>query len=301
METGACEYGNTRNRKITRKAVLGCLGKYGLKQVFSLANYQLAFIHSSYTFNECGIAEGTPTPKGVLPLCSRSNERLEFLGDGVLELVTKNYLYERFPDEAEGFMTEKKIALVKNEHIGRLAVLLGLPKWYVMSMSAEEKGVRSNVKKLGCLFEALIGAIFVDNGGGGKGYNVTETVIRRIYERQVDWQRLVTTDDNFKNMLQVRIQKVFKTTPDYVELSHNRETGYEMGVYLSLGRPIYLWDVSEAVPFTRYGSLENISESVKPGTEVLIHLGLGRSKMKKKAEQEACQTALQRIGFGGGK
>lgn len=297
MDKADCDIYNSRNKKLSCRTILSFLGRYGLSRVNNLATYQLAFIHSSYTLAEWDIKRGSPTPRGEIPLCQSSNERLEFLGDGVLELVTKNYLYERFPEEDEGFMTEKKIALVKNDHIGKLAVILGLPKWYIMSTSTEEKGARNNIKKLGCLFEALIGAIFIDNGAGGTGYKVAEKVIRNIYERNVDWQRLVTTDDNYKNMLQVRIQKVFKTTPDYVELSHTRDDGYEMGVYLSLGRPIYLWDVSEAVPFTRYGSLENISKSVKPGSEVLICLGQGQSRAKKKAEQDACQVALQRIGF----
>ena len=74
-----------------------------------------------------------------MKLKTKSNERLEFLGDGVLECITKYYLYRRFPKENEGFMTEKKIALVKNEHIGKLAYEMGLNKWYIMSANAEEK------------------------------------------------------------------------------------------------------------------------------------------------------------------
>ena len=60
-------------------------------------------------------------PANCMKLRTKSNERLEFLGDGILEAITKYYLYKRFPKADEGFMTEKKIALVKNEHIGKLA------------------------------------------------------------------------------------------------------------------------------------------------------------------------------------
>ena len=91
-----------------------------------------------------------------LPLKTKSNERLEFLGDGVLELITKYYLYRRFPKENEGFMTEKKIALVKNESIGKMAYEMGLNNWYIISKNAEEKKTRTNLKKLGCLFEAFL-------------------------------------------------------------------------------------------------------------------------------------------------
>ena len=59
-------------------------------------------------------------------------------------------------------MNQKKIALVKNEHIGKLAYEIGLQKYFIISRHAEEKNIRNNLKKLGCLFEAFIGAIFLD-------------------------------------------------------------------------------------------------------------------------------------------
>ena len=97
-----------------------------------------------------------------MPLRQKSNERLEFLGDGVLECITKYYLYKRFSKENEGFMTEKKIALVKNESIGKMAYEMGLHNWFILSKNAETKQIRINHKKLGCLFESFIGAMFLD-------------------------------------------------------------------------------------------------------------------------------------------
>ena len=87
-----------------------------------------------------------PKPRDCLPLNSKSNERLEFVGDGVLECITKYVLYKRFPKENEGFMTEKKIALVKNESIGRMAYEMGLHEWLIMSKNAEQKQTRTNLK-----------------------------------------------------------------------------------------------------------------------------------------------------------
>ena len=78
-------------------------------------------------------------PDECLSLKTKSNERLEFLGDGVLELITKYYLYRRFPKENEGFMTEKKIALVKNESIGKMAYEMGLNHWYVSLQKMQKK------------------------------------------------------------------------------------------------------------------------------------------------------------------
>ena len=138
------------------------------------------------------------------------DERLEFLGDGVLECITKYYLYRRFPKENEGFMTEKKIAIVKNETIGRLALEMGLHKWYIISSNAEEKKTRTNLKKLGCLFEAFLGALFLDfnkidikDEDGwfkntfvtGPGFQMAQIFVETIFDKHVDWMTLLQNDD----------------------------------------------------------------------------------------------------------
>ncbi len=286
---------NKRNRIIPSAVINAILKAYGVKSKRSALLYRRALTHSSYTHEGIGDSESLPKPMDSdIPLADISNERLEFLGDGVLELVTKNYLYERFPGEDEGFMTEKKISLVKNEHIGKLALAIGLNKWYILSVSAEEKNTRNSLKKLGCLFEAWLGAIFLDHGGNGSGYAAAANFIRSVFEKHVDWHRLLTTDDNYKNILQVRIQKMFKTTLNYVQLSHSKENGYNMAVLLALGKSIHHWDLSQAIPITRYGGLSQIKDSDGP---VLVHLAQSSHRVKKKAEQNACLIALQRIGF----
>ena len=148
-------------------------------------------------------------------------------------------------------MTEKKIALVKNEAIGKLAYEMGLNKWYIMSKNAEEKKTRTNLKKLGCLFEAFLGALFLDFNKikisdeekwfntlfvTGPGFQMAQIFIERVFEEHVNWLELLRTDDNYKNILQVKIQKIFKTTPIYKEISEESEEGYHMGVYLCLGQ-----------------------------------------------------------------
>ena len=119
---------NNLNKEITLNEVQNILTRYGLPgKVENLHLYQRAFVHRSYTKrpqlenkqNDITIVD---CPEGTMNLKTKSNERLEFLGDGVLECITKYYLYKRFPKENEGFMTEKKIALVKNEAIGKLAM-----------------------------------------------------------------------------------------------------------------------------------------------------------------------------------
>ena len=146
---------NPFNKEISQKEIETLLKKYGINtQIFNFNLYKRSFVHKSYVKRPHLENVGNniiieKKPHDCLPLRTKSNERLEFLGDGVLELITKYYLYRRFPKENEGFMTEKKIALVKNEAIGKLAYEMGLNKWYILSKNAEEKKTRTNLKKLG--------------------------------------------------------------------------------------------------------------------------------------------------------
>ncbi len=144
---------NNVNREITQNEIVGLLNQYNIfVNPFNIKIYQRAFVHRSYTKrptleNNASKIILASQPEDCLPLKTKSNERLEFLGDGILEAITKYYLYKRFPKADEGFMTEKKIALVKNEHIGKLAYDIGLQKWFILSRHAEEKKTRTNLKK----------------------------------------------------------------------------------------------------------------------------------------------------------
>ena len=303
---------NPLNVKITLSEVQSILSKYNLPPVVrNLEVYQRAFVHRSYTKRpQYENVEQNITiverPSDCLPLSSKSNERLEFLGDGILECITKLYLYKRFPKENEGFMTEKKIAIVKNEAIGRIALEMGLHKWLIISKHAEEKKIRTNLKKLGCLFESFIGALFLnfethsplaeDNcEDESPGFKMAKKFINRIFETHIDWVALIQNDDNYKNILQVKIQKEFKVTPHYLEIEHDPELGYKMGVYLCLGQPIYHLTHADSVDISFFKTFKSIHDYVESNTKVLIYMGEGQHKIKRKAEQVACNEAINSI------
>ena len=238
---------NSNNKEVSYNFLKSILTKYGVPDtVHNINLYRRAFVHKSYVKRpaleneELGVII-CDKPEDCIPLKTKSNERLEFLGDGVLECITKYYLYRRFPKENEGFMTEKKIAIVKNEHIGKLAYEMGLHNWYILSNHAEEKGIRTNFKKLGCLFESFLGALFLDFNKidindedlwfkdvfvTGPGFQIAQIFVENILEKHVDWMNLIQNDDNYKNILQVKVQKAFKTTPTYLIISEDEEEGY---------------------------------------------------------------------------
>ena len=305
---------NSLNVKITLSEVQSILSKYGLPStVDNIALYERAFVHRSYTKrpNFENIQQNitiVEKPSDCMPLSSKSNERLEFLGDGVLECVTKYLLYRRFPKADEGFMTEKKIAIVKNEAIGKIALEMGLHKWLIISKHAEEKKIRTNLKKLGCLFESFIGALFLDFNKvvvkddenwfqnmfvTGPGFQMAQKFIENVFEKHIDWVSLIQNDDNYKNILQVKIQKEFKVTPHYLEIEHDIEFGYKMGVYICLGQAIHNVSHKDAVDFSFFKNFKAVQDFILENNKVLIFMGEGQHKIKRKAEQIACNEALK--------
>ena len=304
---------NNLNVEITLSEVQSILTKYGVPPIVNnLVLYKRAFIHRSYTKRpgfenlqqNITIVE---KPPDCIKLSTKSNERLEFLGDGILELITKYYLYRRFPKENEGFMTEKKIAIVKNEAIGKIAMEMHLNKWLVLSKHAEEKKIRTNLKKLGCLFEAFLGALFLDfnkinikDDDGwfknifvtGPGFQIAQKFVENIFETHIDWISLIQNDDNYKNILQVKIQKEFKVTPHYLEISHDPEVGYKMGVYLCLGQQVHNLNYNNAININQIKTFKQIHEYVNANSKIFLFMGEGQHKIKRKAEQLACNEAL---------
>jgi dsRNA-specific ribonuclease len=306
---------NPLNKEIQQDDIEAILRNYGIfLPITNIKLYRRAFINKSYLRrpeieNQQNNIVIVPKPPDCMPLHTKSNERLEFVGDGVLELIAKWVLYQRFPKENEGFMTEKKIALVKNEAIGKLAYEMGLHKWVVLSKHAEGKDTRMNLKKLGCVFEAFLGAIFLDYNKlqikdemrlfdnmflSGPGFQMAQIFVENVFERHVDWMALIRNDDNFKNILQVKIQKEFKTTPEYMEVSEqNAETGYHMGVYLCLGQPIFGLMHHHSIPYTKFANFEEVHQYMSVNSKAFIFLGEGKHKIKKKAEQIACESAIK--------
>ena len=302
---------NPINKEITLIELQTILRSYGLPTtVHNIEYYKLAFVHRSYTIGNIEDAS-FERPNNCVELKPKSNERLEFLGDGILEAIIKFYLYKRFPNENEGFMTEKKIALVKNEAIGKLAYEMGLHNWIVLSKHAEGKQIRTNLKKLGCLFESFIGALFLDfnrisvtDEDGwfknlfitGPGFQMVQVFVESIFEKHVDWMHLIRNDDNYKNILQVKIQKEFKVTPDYLEIAEqDPETGYRMGVFLCLGQYIHNVTPNNALPISQFQKYNDIHQYMSVNGKIFVFLGEGVHKIKKKAEQIACEDAIKQL------
>lgn len=127
-----------------------------------------AFTHKSY-INE-------NRDKGL-----KHNERLEFLGDAVLELAATNHLFLSYPDFDEGKMTSFRSALVKGKHLAEVSDELGLGEYLFLSKGEEKSGGRSKKYILANVMEALIGAIYLD-----QGYETAEKFISSFILNRLD-------------------------------------------------------------------------------------------------------------------
>ena len=115
------------------------------------ALYERALVHGSFT------NEHPEAPIG-------SNERLEYLGDAVVSLVVSEALYERHPEEDEGALTARRAALVSTQALARVAGRLGLGELIVLGQGAERTGERGRASVLAATFEAVVAAVYLDQG-----------------------------------------------------------------------------------------------------------------------------------------
>ena len=132
----------------------------------------------------------------LYPELSKSNERLEFLGDSVLSMIVANHLFEIFTNEEEGFLTKTRAALVNREHLYLIAQEIGLNKIILYN----EKYLRDSIEGMQTIYadglEALIGAIYLDQGLSKTKEFVIEQIIKPY---EVDENFLV--DTNYKGQL----------------------------------------------------------------------------------------------------
>lgn len=159
------------------------------------------------------------------------NERLEFLGDAVLELVVTEFLYDRYKDFSEGTLTSLRSALVKTESLAFEASRINLGEHIFMSKGEEQTGGRTRPYILANSLEALIGAIYLD-----RGYQEAFEFIKRYICYKIEDIIKQRLDIDSKTKFQEIAQESTKITPFYDLLNssgpdHNKT--FEMGVYLN--------------------------------------------------------------------
>lgn len=138
------------------------------------------------------------------------NERLEFLGDAVLDFVSGEYLFHRFPQESEGYLTRLRAALVRTERLARFAVHCGVGEYLRLGKGEEENEGRHREANLCAAFEAVIGALFLD-----QGIESVHAFIIPFFDEALEEILRLELDKDPKSILQEWSQAHLGITPTY--------------------------------------------------------------------------------------
>lgn len=186
------------------------------------------------TFQEPKLLEQTFTHRSYLNESSQTdiahNERLEFLGDAVLELATTDYLYRRYPDQAEGDLTTYRAALVNTVTLAQVAGELGMNEYLLLSRGEAKDSGRARQVILANTFESLIGALYLD-----QGFEAAKNFIEKYLMPKVESVIADRRIQDAKSYFQEQAQAIADVTPSYEVLSESgpdHDKVFKVGLYL---------------------------------------------------------------------
>jgi ribonuclease III len=200
-----------------------------------------ALIHSSYAYE---FPRGRP-----------SNERLEFLGDAVLNCMISDFLVAIYPEAPEGVLSRRRASLVNARHLAGIARRLELGSYLLLGRGEERQSGRQKPSVLADALEAVVAAIYLDGG-----YESAREVVKMLFQGALESQDSEIISQDYKTALQEYAQKWLKVSPEYQLVQENgpaHDRIFEVEVWVA-GKP----------------------------------LGRGEGKSKKQAAQEAAHQAL---------
>jgi ribonuclease-3 len=276
---------NDKNIYITNDFIIGLLAKYNITSLeYSPKNtaiFQRAMTHSSYIMRDFEKDKLLRSLKDrhfdklekisvssnnlVIPLQTESYERLEYLGDSVIHLIMAEYLYLRYNDKDEGFLTKLRTKIENGTTLAFLAKELGLHKYVLIAGNIEQMGGReTNAHIFEDTFEAFLGALYLDSN-----YNLPlcKKFVINIIEKHIDMAALIYKETNHKDILLQYYHKMHWPDPEY-KLKEITEIGMKKYFHMYV---------------------------VYNNGQIQI-AGHGKGTNKKKAEQIAAYNALLKFG-----
>ena len=221
----------------------------GLKKLLgfrpvNLRLYEMAFIHRSATYT---------LPDGI----KINNERLEYLGDAIIDSILSDYLFRLYPEATEGFLTKTRARIVNRETLNQLGLSMGLDRLIISNLAPSD----SPRNLYGNAVEALAGALFIDTG-----YNRTRKfMIERVLKKHLDLNVVLAAETDYKSLILEYCQKN-KQKLNFT--SREKPSGTN-------GHPLF-------------------TVTLEINNEVISQ---GEGATKKEAEQEASMAALNKLGI----
>jgi dsRNA-specific ribonuclease len=271
---------NENNILIESEDVERLLSQFGIKiKVNNIENYRLAMSHYSYVKQQYyskferemnDMKKKRSTSTGMVELREKSNECLEFTGDGVIKACLHTYLHDRYdidPRAEEGFRTYLKTKIEDKSTFARFAKELGIDTYILISKQTELIKGRNSDKILEDAFEAFIAALRIDQGN----HDICEKLMYYFFETFVDYPSLIYQNENYKDQLMQLFHSNKWVSPIY----------WEVGCKVA-AQKIYKMGVLD--PMT------TLDDKGRPTDIIIIAEGEGTSKQK--AEQQAALNAL---------
>lgn len=277
----------------------------------NLEHFQRAFVHESYyqSVQNAIVNSQIDMEKlyiNYIPI--ESNERLEYLGDHILKAVMGRYLFERFGDEREGFLTRLKIKIEKCSMLHKFGVTLGFKKFLLLSLQVENQTIldidrgRNTPSYYEDAFEAFIGSILIEFGE--KGYIYAERFVRSIIENVIDFAEIISKNDNFKDSLQRYFQSLKWKTPIYTGINEdgplyrkvftrmlvlNDKQFFELNYEIQQKLDIYNKIILEEYKKTNPSVFIKLLETYQSGNYIL---GVGFGRKVTAAEQDCARQSM---------
>ncbi len=196
---------NVNNILITEENIINILKNYNINvdKINNLEYFHKAFTHKSYVKKEmftddiliCSKKE-MGNPKDLLELRNESYERLEYFGDRVVKITVSWYLFHRYPNEDEGFMTRLQTKIEDKKNLAVFSKHLGLGKYFLLSKQIESLNGRNLDRIHEDVFEAFMGALFLSNG-----LEPASMLLFNLLETLVDYSDKLYCDNNYKDNL----------------------------------------------------------------------------------------------------
>lgn len=274
---------NENNKYLDPDVIKSILRRYKSKHKIKDINiFQQALIHPSYVLkeikpdriiklvNEKGIK---PLPKKAkaIPLQKESYERLEFLGDSVIHLTLADYLFKRYNDQDQGFMTRLRTKLENCETLAELAKKLNLHEWVIIGRYVEQAATRDKNNSIyEDVFESFIGALYIESS-----FETCYDFIINVIESELDFSELLHVETNYKDSLVQYYHRMKWPDPEY---------GLSEAVTVDPSDPM-----SKKVFKMYVRGFTIVGESKE---QIWKPIGFGKGSSKKRGEQEAAMNAL---------
>lgn len=280
---------NINNKILTKTAVENILNSH-LKEKITIKNialYQNAFIHKSFLIYNSYDDEDDIYSVFDKSMFKESNERLEFFGDSCLNLITAEYLFDKFPFKNEGFLTKLRTRLVRNTQLSYLGTELGFKEWLLISSHIEKISGRDNPRLIEDVFESFIACVYKD-----LGFYVCKEFIFSIFDKYVNLQEIIDNNDNYKDILLRFFQTNIWKHPTYYTINEQGNVHNKKFITcVMLEKKVITKDNKYEKKIVSNSS--SISKQMNITDDKHYYIAYAEGKTKKESEQNSSKKCLE--------